>query len=297
MYFSANVYEFFRKNNCFPRDILSLEEEQKINESASLRVIGLTIETRPDYLNPEDFDKKEKDMFAVLKLFRELGVTRVQIGLQHTNDEVLEYVNRQCTDEKNREAIYFLKQNGFKVDGHWMLDLPMPEKFNPIEVDKAMMTQVLSDSAYELDQWKIYPTEVTPYTKISEWYHDGYYKPYAELDDGKHLEDVIIHTKKLMKPWIRINRVIRDIPVISIEGGNMCPNMRNRVEERMKAEGLICKCIRCREIKLQKVDYDKVLVVQHDNVLVVSDDMMEYWCCANKFLLCSFCPTFLLFSW
>jgi len=262
MYFSANVYEYYRENNCFPRDILSLEEEQKINETAPLRVIGLTIETRPDYLNPHDFDKKVEDEFDVLKLFRTLGVTRVQIGLQHTNDEVLEFVNRQCTDEKNREAIYFLKQNGFKVDGHWMLDLPMPEKFNPVEVDKAMMTQVLTDPAYELDQWKIYPTEVTPYTKISEWYHDGYYKPYAEIDDGKLLEDVIIHTKKMIKPWIRINRVIRDIPLISIEGGNMCPNMRNRIEERMKQEGVTCKCIRCREIKLQKVNYDDVVFKQ-----------------------------------
>jgi elongator complex protein 3 len=259
MYFSANVYEYYRENNKFPRDILSLEEEQKINETAPLRVIGLTIETRPDYLNPNDFDSNEKNMFAVLELFRELGVTRVQIGLQHTNDEVLKYVNRQCTDEKNREAIYFLKQNGFKADGHWMLDLPMPPDFDPIETDIAMLKQILSDPSYELDQWKIYPTEVTPYTKILEWYQDGTYRPYAELENGKYLEDVIIEGLKLMKPWIRVNRIIRDIPVISIEGGIMCPDMRNRIEQRMKINGLYCKCIRCREIKLGKVNYDTVV--------------------------------------
>jgi ELP3 family radical SAM enzyme/protein acetyltransferase len=258
MYFAANIYENFREFNKFPRDILSLEEEQQINETAPLRIIGLTIETRPDYLNPLDFDKKEKDAFSVLRFFRTLGVTRVQIGLQHTEDEVLKYVNRQCTDQKNREAIYFLKQNGFKVDGHWMLDLPMPSHYDPVKTDMDMMTKVLSDSSYELDQWKIYPTEVTQFTKIREWYNSGEYNPYAELEDGRFLEEVIIHAKKMMKPWIRINRVIRDIPNISIEGGNTCTNMRNRIEQRMKEEGVSCKCIRCREIKLRKIDYNTV---------------------------------------
>lgn len=258
MYFAANVYEHYREFNEFPRDILSLEEEQKINETASLRIIGLTIETRPDYLDPRDFDKTEQDEFAVLRFLRKLGVTRVQIGLQHTSNEVLKYVNRQCTDEKNREAIYFLKQNGFKVDGHWMLDLPMPSHFDPVQTDIDMMTQVLTEPAYELDQWKIYPTEVTNFTKIKEWYDNGKYAPYAELEDGKYLEEVIIHTKKLMKPWIRINRIIRDIPTISIEGGIMCTDMRNRIEQKMKEQGFYCKCIRCREIKLRKIDYDTV---------------------------------------
>jgi ELP3 family radical SAM enzyme/protein acetyltransferase len=258
MYFAANVYEHFREFNQFPRDILSLEEEQRINETTSLRIIGLTIETRPDYLNPHDFDKNEKDEFAVLRFLRTLGVTRVQIGLQHTEDEVLKYVNRQCTDQKNREAIYFLKQNGFKVDGHWMLDLPMPSHYDPVKTDMEMMTKVLSDPSYELDQWKIYPTEVTNFTKIKEWYDEGSYQPYAELEEGRLLEEVIIHTKKMMKPWIRINRVIRDIPIISIEGGIMCGDMRNRIEQKMKDQGLSCKCIRCREIKLRKIDYSTV---------------------------------------
>jgi ELP3 family radical SAM enzyme/protein acetyltransferase len=260
MYFAANVYFEYRETGKFSRDILSLEEEQKINETTTLRIIGLTIETRPDYIDPRDFEKNCGDPFSVIRFFRDLGITRVQIGLQHTNDEILKFVNRDCTDEQNRRAIYFLKQNGFKVDGHWMLDLPMPSHIDPIKSDTDMMTQVLTDSAYELDQWKIYPTEVTPYTKISEWYHDGYYKPYGEIDDGKHLENVIIHAKKLMKPWIRINRVIRDIPMISIEGGIACPNMRNRVEDRMREEGVMCKCIRCREVKLQKINYDDVVL-------------------------------------
>jgi ELP3 family radical SAM enzyme/protein acetyltransferase len=150
----------------------------------------------------------------------------------------------------------FLKQNGFKVDIHIMLDLPAS---SPDE-DKRMLTEVLEDSDYEADQWKIYPTEVTPFSKIKEWYDDNLYSPYAEIENGHQLEDVIIHAKKLMKPWIRINRVIRDIPVISIEGGISCPEMRQRIEKKMKENNLFCRCIRCREIKLQKVHPNDVVL-------------------------------------
>ena len=271
MYFAANVYFEYKETGTFSRDISTYEEEQMINEIAPLRIIGLTIETRPDYLDPRKFEKNCDDQFKVIRFFRKLGVTRVQIGLQHTNDEVLKFVNRDCTDQDNREAIYFLKQNGFKVDGHWMLDLPMPARLNPIEEDSKMIGTVLSDPDYELDQWKIYPTAVTfdanntiPHSKISEWYRDGEYKPYAEIDNGKHLEEIIFQAMKMMKPWIRVNRIIRDFPEISIEGGVSCPNMRNNIDERMKKEKVMCKCIRTREIKLQKVNYDTVVLkVRH----------------------------------
>jgi ELP3 family radical SAM enzyme/protein acetyltransferase len=271
MYFAANVYFEYKETGKFSRDISTYQEEQMINEISSLRIIGLTIETRPDYLDPRKFEKNCDDQFKVIRFFRKLGVTRVQIGLQHTNDDVLEYVNRDCTDEDNRAAIYFLKQNGFKVDGHWMLDLPMPSHLNPIEEDTKMIKNVLSDPAYELDQWKIYPTAVTfdvnntiPHSKISEWYRDGEYKPYAEIDDGKYLEEIIFQAMKMMKPWIRVNRIIRDFPEESIEGGVSCPNMRNNIDLRMKKEGVECKCIRTREVKLQKVNYDTVVLkVRH----------------------------------
>ena len=247
MYYAANCYFEYRDTEDFSREMGTLEEEQQINETANLRVIGLTVETRPDYL------EGEKERYNIIRFYRRLGITRVQIGIQHTDDEILKFVNRDCTNDENKKGIKFLKDNGFKVDIHLMLDLPSstPEK------DKRMLTEVLSNPDYEADQWKIYPTEVTPYSKINEWYHAGIYKPYAD-DDLTELEDVIIHAKKLMKPWIRINRIIRDIPVQSIEGGVSCPEMRNNIEAKMEKMGLKCCCIRCREIKLQKVNIDDV---------------------------------------
>ena len=272
MYFAANIYYDYCENGKFTRDILTLEEEQHINETAMMRVIGLTVETRPDYLNPEDFDKKnfsegKVGTFDVVRFFRQLGVTRVQIGIQHTSDLVLAFVDRDCTDEKNKEGIKFLKQNGFKADAHLMLDMPAPiiqttngitERFDMIEEDKKMLKKFLTNPEYEVDQLKIYPTSVTSFTVISDWYHDGYYVPYAEIDGGRILREVIIGAKLMIKPWIRINRVIRDFSVEDIEGGVSCPDMRDQIEIEMKQKGIRCKCIRCRELKLQKINYDDV---------------------------------------
>jgi ELP3 family radical SAM enzyme/protein acetyltransferase len=254
MYYAANVYYEFRRTNKFGREMLSLEREQYLNETASLRIIGLTIETRPDYLNPFDFDKKADDKFAIIRFFRELGITRVQIGIQHTNDFILKKVNRQCTDKQNRQAIKFLKDNGFKVDIHIMLDLPYASP----EEDIKMLTTILTNSEYEADQWKIYPTEVTNYTVIKKWYDEGKYQPYAEEENGTKLMNVIIHAKTLMKPWIRINRIIRDIPPESIEGGIDCPDMRDIIYRKMKELGISCNCIRCREIKLETIPDNEI---------------------------------------
>ena len=50
--------------------MLSLAEEKEINITAFCRIIGLTIETRPDCITPDEIDS-----------FMEFGITRVQIGL------------------------------------------------------------------------------------------------------------------------------------------------------------------------------------------------------------------------
>jgi ELP3 family radical SAM enzyme/protein acetyltransferase len=249
MYYAANTYYNYKYGSVL-RDMLSLEEEQKINETSFIRVIGLTIETRPDYLIVSDkyftntiYDLNMNDL-STINFFRELGITRVQIGIQHTNDDILKFINRQCTNEKNKQGIKILKQNGFKVDIHLMLDLPSSSP----EEDMRMLDEVLDDPNYQVDQWKIYPTEITPFTKILEWYNDGYYKPYAEINP-EDLENVIIHCKKRIPYRIRINRVIRDIPPESIYGGIVCPDMRKNILEKMEKMNMKCKCIRCREIK------------------------------------------------
>ena len=232
------------------REALSLSEEQDLNQNQSLiKIIGITIETRPDCVNHSE-----------LRYFRQLGVTRVQIGVQHTDDRILDHINRQCKNKHTIRAIKMLKEAGFKVDIHLMPDLPPPPEITSdemVELDRKMFYQVINDPEYQADQWKIYPCETVPWTEIEKWYKEGIYKPYAETlnpDGSNKLFELLIDVKTKVQPWVRLNRVIRDIPNEYIMGGNSNTSMRSDLLNIMDKRGLVCNCIRCREVKSQTID-------------------------------------------
>ncbi len=223
---------------------LSVEEEIKINETADVRIIGLTLETRPDCINLDE-----------IKFFRRLGVTRVQIGVQHTDNYILKKINRGHKIEHAKKAIKLLKDNGLKVDSHYMPLLP----FSTPEMDRRMLDTAINDPDLAVDQLKIYPCSVVPWTKIEQWYKDGTYVPYED----EKLIDVLIEFKRKVHPWIRLNRVVRDITSNYLIAGCTNPSMRDDLHKIFKKKGYICKCIRCREIKGKELDPDNVKLTIH----------------------------------
>lgn len=251
LFYAANVI-YYRIAGKVIRPPLSLHEEQMINQKLStIKIIGITIETRPDKI---DYDE--------LRYLRTLGVTRVQIGVQHIDDRVLKRINRGCTNNDTISAIKLLKEAGFKVDIHLMPDLPPPIGLTPtqmVELDKMMFDQVINKPEYQADQWKIYPCQTIPYTEIKKWFDDGSYKPYANLPENP-LFDLLLHVKKNVKPWVRLNRIVRDIPTSCVTGGVNNAAMRNDLLVEMEKNGLKCNCIRCREVKI-KISICKISVL------------------------------------
>jgi len=248
LYYACNCYYDFQKFSMTGvpvRKMKTIEEEKELNETATHRVIGMTIETRPDWITKKGTQWKEEIDLEEIKLFRRYGVTRIQIGIQHTDDYILKKNNRKCTSDENQWGIYILKQNGFKVDIHIMLDMP----YSSPEKDKIMLQEIIDNPNYQADQWKLYPTLVLKFTKMKEWYDAGTYKPYSELDNGKQLVDVLIYVKEQIHPQIRVNRVFRDFPTKEIFGGSKQTHMRDMVLKEMDRLNKICNCIRCREVK------------------------------------------------
>lgn len=232
----------------------SLEEEIEINQTSSKRLIGLTLETRPDCIN-----------LRQIKRMREFNVTRLQIGVQHIDDDILLEIQRGCYTNDTIKGNYLWKQNGGKVDWHLMPDLPgssvekdinMFEKiFGVIRIDeigKNYFKYELTHPELQPDQLKIYPCSVIDWTKIKEWYENGTYKPYSENEED--LIKVIAFIKNNIFPWIRLNRIIRDIPNLNIIGGNENVNLRQTLLSR---KDINCQCIRCREVKGRTQDIDK----------------------------------------
>ena len=288
-YYACNTYYLARqKYTDFNqvRNMKSLEEEKLINETAINRIIGLTIETRPDYVAPINKKNKQID-FSQIKLFRKIGVTRVQIGVQTTKDNILKKINRGCTNFDNKWAIKMLKSNGFKTDIHIMLDLPGSSP----EIDLEVLKDINENPDLQADQWKIYPTEITPYTKIKEWYEKGTYVPYA--DDHTHgisykLMTVIIYALENVKEYIRINRVVRDIPHISIEGGLRCSNFRQLATNKMDKKGSYSMDIRNREVKYKNIDWNDMILDIHKYLGSGSDEYFIQFCSKDKKILYGF---------
>lgn len=111
-----------------------------------------------------------------------------------------------------------------------------------------MFDDILHGEDLQADHWKIYPCEVTPFTKIEQWYNEGTYMPYAE-QEPQTLTDILADVKAEVHPWIRLNRVIRDIPEVSIIAGNSNTNLRQAVFAELTKRGQSCRCIRCREVR------------------------------------------------
>ncbi len=256
---------FYAANTLYsPRENLSLEEEKKINETAECRIIGITLETRPDKVNPRE-----------LKFFRDLGVTRVQMGVQHTDDRILYRINRRCNSNHAIKAIKMLKDSCFKVDIHLMPDLPKPlkdgvsntqetfmpedidEDFDMLQADREMFDTVINSPDWQADQWKIYPCEVVPWTRIETDYKNGAYKPYGHQENPNEwtpLSELLVETLGKVKPWVRLNRVIRDIPTMYIMGGNQNVSMRQDIDIAMNKRNIYCMDIRNREVKKRDID-------------------------------------------
>lgn len=208
----------------------TLAEAKKINETTLCRVIGMSLETRPDFI-----DEKE-----VIRM-RKLGCTRVQMGAQSLYDDVLDINKRGHGIKETAQATKLLKDAGFKVDYHMMPNL----LGSTVEKDIAMFPELFANPAYQPDQLKIYPCSVVPYSVLEKVYKRGEYQAYSEED----LFRILYTVKKSIPPYVRISRLIRDIPSTSILTGNKSTNLRQLVLEKMALNGEKCRCIRCREVR------------------------------------------------
>ncbi len=234
------VTECFRACNEYPRAKLleskslalgeSLQKEQKKNEKTKHRIIGLTLETRPDYI-----DKKE------IINFRNLGSTRVELGVQSIFDPVLKANRRGHGVDATIRATRLLKDTGFKINYHIMPGLPGSN----LKKDSQMFKELFQNSDFQPDMLKIYPTVVVKNSALYNLWKKGKYKALTD----KQFEKFILKIKKsLIPPYVRISRLVRDVPATSIVAGPKISNIRQLISHRSD-----CPCIRCREVG---ADYD-----------------------------------------
>jgi elongator complex protein 3 len=225
----------------------SLEEAKANAEPSRIRNVGITVETRPDWC-------KQPHVDAML----DMGVTRVEIGVQNPDDTLYRLAGRTHTVADVTEATQVAKDSGLKIVYHLMPGMPGS---NP-KKDLAAFKRVFTDSAFKPDMIKIYPCLVIAGTKAHNWYLKGAYKPYTTEEAA----NLIAEVKKTLPPWVRVMRVQRDIPAGLIVAGVDKSNLRQLVQQKLAEHNDKCNCIRCREVGHRKVadnvtpDLDKIQI-------------------------------------
>ena len=220
------------------------------NEFATHRAIGVTFETRPDYCSKRNAD----EMLS-------MGGTQAELGVQALSDAVYRKVRRGHTVADVAAATKTLRDCGFKLCYHMM-----PGLFSTPREDVSYFRLLFSSQDFQPDMLKIYPVLVIRGTNLYHQWKRGEFKPY----DTEQAAEVIADATRFIPPYVRINRIQRDIPTPLISAGVKNSNLRQIVEQKLSDRGEKCRCIRCREIgsaerrkeplgklrlSLQRIDY------------------------------------------
>jgi elongator complex protein 3 len=189
----------------------------------------------------------------------DMGVTRVELGVQNPSDEIYRIVGRNHTVANVAEATRIAKDAGLKLVYHLMPGMPGSNPKRDLEAFKTVFT----DPAFKPDMIKIYPCLVIEGTKTSRWHREGTFAPYTT----EEATSLVAEVKRIIPPWVRVMRVQRDIPARLIVAGVKKSNLRQLVQKELADNGERCGCIRCREVGHRlavdrvKPDLDKVKIL------------------------------------
>jgi len=213
-----------------------LYSSQKKNETAKTRCVGLSIETRPDFISKDE-----------VKDLRRLGATKVQLGIQSLDDEILKLNKRGHRVRETKKAFRLLRLSGFKIQAHWMPNL----YGSTLVQDAGDFRKLFSNDSFKPDELKIYPCSLIKGTALFDLYLKGKWKPYSEEQLLWILQECLTSTPR----YCRLSRVVRDISSFDIFAGNKKSNFRQIVEADLEKRGIKINDIRYREIKDEKIDF------------------------------------------
>ena len=216
---------------------IPLDKVHADNETCDHRVVGLVVETRPDSITCESLSE-----------MRQLGCTKVQMGIQSIDPDILRVNGRRETPDSIAEALALCRLFGFKTHTHFMLNLLGATPESDVRDYRTFAT----DASYMPDEVKIYPCALVAGTGLVEAYERGDWRPYSE----EELIDTLCADMRVTPPFTRVSRMIRDISAKDILVGNKKTNLRQLVDEKLAKDHAPVSEIRFREIGTEPVSLD-----------------------------------------
>lgn len=195
-------------------------------ESDDRRIIGITVESRPNLITKEVVER----LFAY-------GVTKIELGVQSLDDEVLAFNDRGHGAGEVARATRIIKEFGMKVGYHLLLGMPGAS----LESDVKSAERIFEDASYQPDHLKIYVCEMFRREFMRErlvrLFDAGEWSPMSRSQRLAAFAEIIPRVPE----FIRISRIGRKIAGDELERVHVRFD-RSEVEKRFA-----CRCVRCRE--------------------------------------------------
>ncbi|WP_251328586.1 tRNA uridine(34) 5-carboxymethylaminomethyl modification radical SAM/GNAT enzyme Elp3 [Haloplanus pelagicus] len=207
------------------------------NETADVRNIGTTFETKPDWCGPEQIDRMLR-----------LGGTKVEVGVQTTYERINREMHRGHGVQASIDANRRLRDAAFKIGFHMMPGQPGMTT----EMCLEDFRQLFEDPRWRPDYLKIYPTLVVRGTRTYDMWRRDDFDPL----DNDEAADLVAEVMGMIPKYTRLQRVQRDIPADHIDAGVWKSNLRQLAAQRADEKGITPRDIRAREVGHNDADPD-----------------------------------------
>ncbi len=214
-----------------------LEDVITENETADVRSVGITFETKPDWCDPEQIDR-----------MLDLGGTKVEVGVQTTYERINREMHRGHGVQASMDANRRLRDSAFKVGFHMMPGQPGMTR----EMCLEDFRQLFSDPRWRPDYLKIYPTLVVRGTRVYDRWRRDEFDPLT----NEEAADIVAEVMGMIPTYTRLQRVQRDIPADFIDAGVWKSNLRQLAGQRAEERGIEIRDIRSREVGMNDADPD-----------------------------------------
>ena len=157
------------------------------------KIVGLEVATRPDCIN--------EDIVKLLSSYKDKYYVCVELGLQTSNDDIGNFINRGYLSSSFTYATKLLNKYGIDIVVHLMIGLPL-ETFNDVKNSVDFINH------HNVQGIKIHSTYVVENTGLANLYYSGEYVPIS----FDYYMDCLVYVLTHINPNVVIHRIVADAP-------------------------------------------------------------------------------------
>ena len=222
--YKANKFIAYFQN--FTNTFLPLDEfESYMKQAAEKNIVEIAVSTRPDCIR-----KEYLDVLKAIEVEKGIEIT-VELGLQSTNYHTLEKINRGHSLAEYIEAMILIKQYGFKICTHLIVNLPWDNMTDVIEAAKIV-------SVLKTDFIKLHALYIVEGTEMAKQYKNNEFI----LCTAEEYKKRVITFLRYLSPLVYIQRIIGRAPKDDTLFANWNESwwkIRDEIEAEMAEEGFV----------------------------------------------------------